>query len=336
MAMPFREFVEDGMLSPGRVADALRTTRAEVADTLGLRRDALSRASSVRARKTQTRLRELLEILYRVKAGTGVGDLAAYAWFRAEPLAGFDDRTAASLVRQGRAGCVHAYLDDVAEQTGWVLYVEGSTDLSILVAFARRLKHERALRALERPFVYYVGNHPRAAQNHYHGLREALPELRGAAIFDRLDAPPDMAPIECLMWTRREIENYVCTRAALEAYAADSASGAGPGPLFAEAEADRRVRAMRESIAEIESALKTLGKGSPWGADVKASDEFLDPLFQAYFARIGLSNLMAEKNYHELADCVPDGEIDPEVGAKLDAIARVAEAAASGAGGLGR
>ena len=114
MAMPFREFVEDGMLSPGRVADALRTTRAEIADTLGLGRDALSRASSVRARKAQTRLRELLEILYRVKAGTGAGDLAAYAWFRAEPLAGFDDRTAASLVRQGRAGYVHAYLDDVA------------------------------------------------------------------------------------------------------------------------------------------------------------------------------------------------------------------------------
>ena len=224
-----------------------------------------------------------------------------------------------------------------AEQTGWVLYLEGSTDLSILVALAQRLKHERALRALERPFVHYVRNHPRAAQNHYHGLREALPELRSAAIFDRLDmAPPDLAPIECLMWTRREIENYVCTRAALEAYAADSASGAGPGPLFTEAEADRRVRAMRESIAEIESALKTLGKGSPWDVDVKVSDEFLDPLFQAYFGRLGLPNLMAKKNYHELADYVPDGEIDPEVGEKLDAIARVAEAASAGVGGLGR
>ena len=224
-----------------------------------------------------------------------------------------------------------------AEQTGWVLYLEGSTDLSILVALAQRLKHERALRALERPFVHYVRNHRRAAQNHYHGLREALPELRSAAIFDRLDmAPPDLAPIECLMWTRREIENYVCTRAALEAYAADSASGAGPGPLFTEAEADRRVRAMRESIAEIESALKTLGKGSPWDVDVKVSDEFLDPLFQAYFGRLGLPNLMAKKNYHELADYVPDGEIDPEVGEKLDAIARVAEAASAGVGGLGR
>ena len=224
-----------------------------------------------------------------------------------------------------------------AEQTGWVLYLEGSTDLSILQAFARRLGHERASRVLERPFVHYVGNRVRAVQSHFHGLREALPRLGGVALFDRLDTvPPDMAPIECLTWARREIENYVCTRAALEAYAADSASGAGPGPLFTEAEADRRVRAMRESIAEIESALKTLGKGSPWDVGVKASDEFLDPLFPSYFGKLGLPNLMAKKNYHELADYVPDGEIDPEVGEKLDAIARVAEAASAGADGPGR
>ena len=225
-----------------------------------------------------------------------------------------------------------------AEQTGWVLYVEGSTDLSILVAFARRLGHDRALRALERPFVQYAGNQVRAVQSHFHGLREALPQLRGAALFDRLErAPPDMAPIECLTWRRREIESYVCTRTALEAYAAALAPDAGPGPLFSAAEAGRRLRAMRECIAEIESALKTLGRGSPWDADLKASDEFLDRLFQSYFDRLGLPNLMAKKNYHELVDHVPDGEIDPEIGEKLDAIAQVAEdAVPAGEGGRGR
>ena len=215
-----------------------------------------------------------------------------------------------------------------AEQTGWVLYLEGSTDLSILVAFARRLGHDRALRALERPFVRYAGNQARAVQSHFHGLREALPRLRGAALFDRLEpAPPDMAPIECLTWRRREIESYVCTRVTLEACAAAAAPDAGPGPLFSAAEADRRLRAMRECIAEIESALKTLGRGSPWDADLKASDEFLDRLFQSYFDRLGLPNLMAKKNYHELVDHVPDNDIDPEIREKLDAIAGVAEQA---------
>ena len=84
---------------------------------------------------------------------------------------------------------------------------------------------------------------------------------------------------------------------------------------------------MRECVAEIESALKTLGRGSPWDADLKASDEFLDRLFQSYFDRLGLPNLMAKKNYHELVEHVPDGEIDPEIREKLDAIARVAESA---------
>ena len=215
-----------------------------------------------------------------------------------------------------------------AEQTGWVLYLEGSTDLAMLQAFAERLEHERALRALERPFVHYVGNQPPAVQNHYHGLREALPTLRAVALFDRFEGEPrDIAPVERLIWRRREIESYVCSRATLEAYAAASTPDDMGGPLFTAAEAHRRVRAMREAIDEIEAALMTLGKGSPWDADIKASDDFLDPLFEKYFEKLGLPNLMAKKNYHELVEHVPDGEIDPEIREKLDAIARVAESA---------
>ena len=221
-----------------------------------------------------------------------------------------------------------------AEQTGWVLYVEGSTDLSMLQVFARRLGHERASRALGRPFVRYVGNQPQAVRNHFHGLREALPELRGAALFDRIGAEaPDVEPVEPLMWKRREIENYVCTRGTLEAWAAAPPDSA-LGPLFTAAEAERRLQAMRESVDEIESALQTLRKGAPWDADVKASDEFLDPLFRSYFVKLDLPNLMAKKNFHELAVYVPDGDVDPEIREKLDAIAGVAEQAApAGEGG---
>lgn len=214
-----------------------------------------------------------------------------------------------------------------AEQAGWVLYVEGSTDLSILQAFARRLGHDRGAKALERPFVQVVGNQPSAVQSHFHGLKEALPELRGVALFDRLEPgqPPDLAPVECQMWKRREIENYLCSRATLEAFAAASAAQAAPGPLFTEAEAAGRLVAMRNAIVEVETALATLGKGSPWGADIKASDEFLTPLFKSYFAKLELPNLMAKKSFYELANYVPDSEIDPEIRAKLDAIAHVAE-----------
>ena len=216
-----------------------------------------------------------------------------------------------------------------AEQTGWVLYLEGSTDLSILHAFARRLRHRRALEALERPFVHYVGNQASTVQRHYRGLREALPELRSVALFDRLDKPPaDMAPVECLIWQRREIENYLCAHATLEAYAAASTTDAGHGPLFVPGEAERRVQAMRNAIEEIESALKALNKPSPWSDDVKASDDFLEPLFAAYFRRLGQPNAMAKNNFHLLVQYIPDDEIDPEIRDKLDAIVRVRNRAA--------
>lgn len=215
-----------------------------------------------------------------------------------------------------------------AEQTGWVLYLEGSTDLAILHALARRLKHEGAVRALERPFVKYVENKPAAVRDHYHGLREAVPELRGVVVFDRLEREAgEMSPVECLVWKRREIENYLCTHATLEAYAEASAIEAEPSPLFRQQEADRRIHAMRQAIADVSSALTTLGKGSPWDADIKASDDFLKPLFEAYFGKLGLPNLMAKKEFYELAQYVPDSEIDPEISEKLDVIVSVAESA---------
>ncbi len=212
-----------------------------------------------------------------------------------------------------------------AEQTGWVLYLEGPTDLSILQAFALRLNHQSAIRALQRPFVHYVGNKPARVQYHYHGLREAIPDLRGAVLFDRFQTTaPDVGPVECLVWKQREIENYLCSQSALEAYARASTPGEW-SPLFTIAEADRRLKAMHEAIGEIEGALKKLGRESPWSAELKTSDEFLKPLFDVYFTKLDLPNLMAKKNFYELAAHVPKAEIDSEISEKLDVIAQVAQ-----------
>ncbi len=215
-----------------------------------------------------------------------------------------------------------------AEQTGWVLYLEGSTDLAVLRALARRLDHQEALRALERPFVHYAGNQLPAIRRHFHGLREAVPHLRAAALLDRVESEEaDVSQIALLVWRRREIESYLCSPATLEVYARASAAADAPGPLFAEVEKERRVTAMRESIQEIAGALDRLGRGSPWNGEMKVSDDFLIPLFREYYRKLGLSNLMAKKSFHELAEHVPLEEIDPEVREKLDAIAAVAATA---------
>jgi hypothetical protein len=111
--MRFQELTVDQILAPTLIAAELRTTKAEIASTLGLDRGALSRTSRIKARKTQVRLRQMLEILNRVESETG-SPLAAYAWFRAEPLPGFGGATANLLLREGRAKHVHAYLDRLA------------------------------------------------------------------------------------------------------------------------------------------------------------------------------------------------------------------------------
>ena len=93
-----------------------------------------------------------------------------------------------------------------------VLYLEGPTNLAILQAFARRLGKPAASLARKQPFVHYVGNQPPAAARHFRDLREALPDLKGVAPFDRLDRElPNDPSLEYLTWKRREIEIYLCT-----------------------------------------------------------------------------------------------------------------------------
>jgi ABC-type lipoprotein export system ATPase subunit len=212
-----------------------------------------------------------------------------------------------------------------AEETGWVLYLEGSTDLDILQAFARSLDHD-AQKHLKRPFVHYVGsNSPQKARDHFNGLKEAKPDLVGIAIFDRLDKElqPDGPLIE-RMWRRREIENYLCMEESLVAYATHDLN---KDNLFDAADWPGRERAMRDAISEVAHALKTFRGLDPWSLDVKASDEFLDQLFKDYFQRLGLPLQFRKSDYHVLAGLVPKDKLDPEITEKLDAISTVAQSA---------
>jgi len=209
-----------------------------------------------------------------------------------------------------------------AEQRGWILYLEGSTDLEILRRFAKTLKHEAA-QLLERPFVHYVGKLPQKACDHFYGLREAYRDLAGIAIHDRLD---DSAVLQetkpgltQLMWRRRELENYLCMEDVLLLYAR-SENG---GELFA----SQREKIMKESIGELSSAARKMRKPDVWSADIKATDDFLDPLFENYYEKLRQKNLLRKTNYHILAGLVPRDKIDGEIVEKLNAIVEVAKKA---------
>ena len=122
------------------------------------------------------------------------------------------------------------------------------------------------------------------------------------------------------MWEKREIENYLCFPEILLAYASNYESL----DLFSIAESERRKVAMEESMNEVINALKTLKNISPWSVSTKVTDDFLDPLFEKYFEKLGLPNLLRKTDYHILAAFVPKEKIDKEIADKLDRIYAVA------------
>jgi len=213
-----------------------------------------------------------------------------------------------------------------AEQKGWVLYLEGSTDLAILQALAESTAHP-AIADLKQPFVYYVSNQPQSARDHFHGLREAKPDLVGLLLCDHLEKKLQPTP-ELLerMWSRREIENYICQPETLMEFA-EAARDLEVGPLFPEREIPGRVNIMRECIEAVAPPVALADRQYRWWNTVKASEDFLEQVFEMFYLRLGLPNLMRKSNYHVVARHVPSKLIDPEVIEVLNSIVEVARRA---------
>lgn len=211
-----------------------------------------------------------------------------------------------------------------AEQTGWVLYTEGSTDLAILRSFAEKLNHQ-AKNLFAKLFVHYVGNQPAKARDHFFGLQEAKPDLVGFALFDRISQQLRPHPdLKEYMWHRNEIENYLCSSEALLAYAEASAQEVAAGPLFISEESQKRKHAMQECIQDLVPRVALRDPSDRWWKETKASDDFLDRLFKVFYKKLGMPNLMNKTDYHVIARHVPVERIDPEVSTVLDLIVQTA------------
>ena len=208
----------------------------------------------------------------------------------------------------------------LAETTGFVLYVEGSTDLSLLRAFAEVLGHE-ASDVLERPFVHYVGNRPNSARSHFHGLREAKPDLMGFALFDRVSTSLDDhdALVE-RMWRRREFENYLLPTKTLREYARQEGRNSALGPLFEESETERWGSAMDHAIGEYVPPIALRNLDEDYWLDTKISDDLLARVFDAFFEELGGPNRMPKANYHRLVRHLDPADVHAEVVGVLDSL----------------
>jgi transcriptional regulator with XRE-family HTH domain len=96
-----------------RLAETLNITKNQLAEAIGLARESLYKQERMRTAKTQSRLRDVVEILNRTTPWCGsVGQ--AFAWFRSQGLPAFGDRTAETLVKMGLASEVKEELNRIA------------------------------------------------------------------------------------------------------------------------------------------------------------------------------------------------------------------------------
>lgn len=215
----------------------------------------------------------------------------------------------------------------VAEQKGWMLYLEGSTDLAILRRLAERVNHPSMNVLHDSVPVNYLGsNKPQEARDHFQGLREAKADLVGFALFDRLDRELHAgSQLTERMWKKREIENYLVSPESLRRFVV---MGLREDDLIEQAERANRQQVISECLDEILKALAITNKADPWGPDIKVTDDFLDPLFRLYFERLGTPQQIYKRDYHGLADAIPLEQVDPEVVDVLDALFEVSKRAA--------
>ncbi len=234
-----------------------------------------------------------------------------------------------------------------ARERGYVLYVEGGTDVDILRAFAQRLDHPIALVWDERVNTFYVQNNfpdvslqselerveggfgvtPRV---HFSGLQSLLPDLKGLAILDN-DGLNRQSSVEGRLtlayWRRYEAENYFVTPDILRRYAL----GKNVAPqLFDASKVD--VDLVLDSLIldrvfeSIELDFQAWKQASPEAARVvwEAKTQrlklsaFAEEFFRRLADHVGGSMLLTKGELHRLVGLVDPKTIAAEVGEKLD------------------
>lgn len=240
-----------------------------------------------------------------------------------------------------------------ARQRGYVLYVEGSTDIAILRAMASHLQHRAAEVWDERVNVFYVqDNYPAARdmdselerveggfgvtpRDHFFALRALVPGLLGLAILDndgRGRTDDDEDRLRTRYWTRYEAENYFVSPEALLEFVKDAYQEV---PLFGQYEDEARdvledllvERVFRGVDADFRTwqAADAAARTLIWEARterLKLSD-FAEEFFRLLAGRLGHAMLLRKGELYRLLAFVDPAVIPSEVSDKLDLLAEL-------------
>ena len=250
-----------------------------------------------------------------------------------------------------------------ALERGYVLYVEGGTDLDVLRALARRLGRQVADVWDQRINAFYVqDNYPDpddlkaelerveggfgvTPRQHFFALREMIPGLRGLAILDNDGgARPDSneGGLNVLYWKRYEVENYFVTPEVLRRQVAEHYKDL---PLFlgeirgiSEEVLDalilERVFDGRDADFDTWKTARADAARLLWEARterVKLSD-FAEEFFRRLAERLGHAMLLRKGELHQLVRFVDPASIPAEVSEKLDLLEALFDHAHPGEG----
>ncbi|MCD4696729.1 MAG: AAA family ATPase [Bacteroidales bacterium] len=196
-----------------------------------------------------------------------------------------------------------------------IVYLEGSTDLDILQAFAKKTNHP-VLNHLEKANVQYTAlNKPGNARNNFYGLKNLIEGLKGFALFDRLETEIEPDPnINIIQWSKREIENFFTFPEVLIRWAESQ----GDTNLF-----QNPHEVMEKSIEDNTTPANLKNRNSNWWNDCKMSDDYLPQIFDQFYKELGLPVLFRKGQYYQLVDFLELHEIDKEVIEKLDKLLEI-------------
>lgn len=175
-----------------------------------------------------------------------------------------------------------------------IVYLEGPSDYLMLKAFAKKLQHPVGDLLSESNISYLSSNRPHDAFQNYNALKLVVPDLKGIALFDKIDVEVHLeSPLQVLIWKRRELENYFATPDVLIRYAKKDAE---QGTLFS----NQNEEYMNESLQKLIPPIMLENLKDEWWFQSKASETILEPVLRYYFDKIGEKRELFGRNYYEL------------------------------------
>jgi ABC-type cobalamin/Fe3+-siderophores transport system ATPase subunit len=202
----------------------------------------------------------------------------------------------------------------LAKIKGHILYLEGSTDLQMLLYFANKLAHkvEPLLRVAN--VQYTANNVPATAVANYVALKEIFPELKGLALFDKIDKNTANLPLKVICWQKRELENYFSKPELLVKY---TKLLQRKHPKFSSQQLEEKMQTAIKKYT-IPAYLEDLN--DPWWSNAKLSDEWLDKIFPEFYRQLATPQNFYKRDYYQLISLMDKKNIPAEIAEKLDAI----------------